>query len=49
MFQNCYSLTSIDFSNINTENVQLMSHAFFGCKKIKKLDFLSLIQKMSKK
>ena len=38
MFCNCHSLSSINFSNINTENITYMSHVFNYCQAIQKID-----------
>ena len=31
MFFNCYSLTSLNLSNFNTQNVTDMSYMFYNC------------------
>ena len=36
MFYECSSLTNIDLSNFNTNNVTDMEGMFFGCKKLNK-------------
>ena len=36
MFSNCSSLTNIDLSNFNTQNVTDMSGMFFKCYKLDK-------------
>jgi surface protein len=38
MFQNCEKLTSIDVSNLNTQNVAFMEYMFSGCSSLKTLD-----------
>lgn len=41
MFQNCHSLTELDLSNFNTENVEKMLFMFNECNALKKLDLSS--------
>ena len=41
LFNGCGSLTSIDLSNFNTENVKSMSGMFYGCEKLQYLDISS--------
>ena len=36
MFSGCNSLTNLDLSNFNTQNVTNMSAMFSGCKSLKK-------------
>ncbi len=38
MFFGCSSLTELDLSNFNTENVTNMQDMFFGCSKLTELD-----------
>ena len=38
MFCNCNSLSSIDLSNFNTQNVANMGFMFYGCKSLSSLD-----------
>ena len=38
MFRNCYSLTSIDLSNINTSKIVNMSQIFESCGKLTSLN-----------
>jgi len=38
MFQNSYSLESLDLSNFNTENVESMKNMFYNCYSLKSLD-----------
>ena len=38
MFSDCKSLTSIDLSKINTQNVQNMNGMFNGCKSLISID-----------
>ncbi len=38
MFQECQSLTNLDLSNFNKENVANMSWMFSGCSELKNLD-----------
>ena len=38
LFENCYSLTSLDLSNFDTSNVSNMSYMFSGCKNLENLD-----------
>ena len=35
MFQNCYSLTSVNVSNLNTKVVENMAQMFQNCEKLK--------------
>ena len=42
MFQNCYSLTSIDISKNIFSNVTIMNHMFYNCSQLTNLD-LSII------
>ena len=41
MFNNCYSLKSLDLSSFNTENVTVMQAMFFGCKSLQSLNLSS--------
>ena len=36
MFCGCKSLTNIDLSNFNTQNVTNMKYMFYGCKSLNK-------------
>ena len=38
MFSNCYSLTSLNLSNFNTNNVNDMSYMFSGCSSLASLN-----------
>ena len=38
MFDRCYSLSSINLSNFNTNNVTNMSSMFFGCDSLSNID-----------
>ena len=38
MFFGCSSLTKIDLSNFNTQNVNDMRYMFFGCSSLTKID-----------
>ena len=41
LFGHCESLTSVDLSNFDTENVINMRGMFFECKNLRKLDLSS--------
>ena len=41
MFYNCESLTSLNFSNFETTNVQFMDNMFYGCHNLTELDLSS--------
>ena len=41
MFYGCSSLTNINLSNFNTNNVNDMSDMFFECKKLKKNNIIT--------
>ena len=36
MFNGCFSLTNIDLSNFNTNNVTDMGYMFYGCSSLRK-------------
>ena len=36
MFSHCYSLTNLNLSNFNTQNIRDMDGIFYGCKSLKK-------------
>ena len=38
MFQDCKSLTYINLTHFNTENVTEMNYMFYGCEKLKNID-----------
>ena len=38
MFCSCYSLTKLDLSNFNTQNVTDMDYMFYNCSSLTKLD-----------
>ena len=38
MFQNCYNLKSLDFTNFDTKNVSNMNFMFYGCSTLTSLD-----------
>ena len=38
MFNSCSSLTSINLSNFNTNNVKNMNSMFYGCSSLKSID-----------
>ena len=38
MFQNCYNLKSLDFTNFDTKNVSSMYFMFYGCSNLTSLD-----------
>ena len=46
MFYECNSLTNIDLSNFNTQNVIDMNSMFYGCKSLTNIDLLILILKI---
>ena len=41
MFSGCESLTNIDLSNFNTQNVINMSDMFYGCYSLIKKNFIN--------
>ena len=41
MFYECYSLTSLNLSNFNTNNVTDMSYMFFNCSSLTSLNLLN--------
>ena len=41
MFEGCESLTSIDLSNFNTQNVKIMERLFSYCRSLRFLDLTS--------
>ena len=41
MFYKCNSITNIDVSNFNTQNVTNMSGMFYKCKKLKKNNIIT--------
>ena len=46
MFYYCSSLTSLDLSKFNTDNVKDMSYIFYNCYKLNLLIISNLIQSM---
>jgi len=42
MFQDCYSLVSINFSNLNTKNIKTMEGMFHSCFSLYSMDFSNL-------
>ena len=48
MFYKCESLTSIDLSNFNTQNVSDMGNMFDGCKLLKKKNIVINDDKIKK-
>jgi surface protein len=42
IFQDCYSLVSINFSNFNTKNVKTMEGMFHSCFSFHSMDFSNL-------
>ena len=49
MFVGCKSLTNLNLSNFNTQNVTDMSFMFVGCKSLKKEKVISKDYKILKK
>ena len=41
MFSHCYSLTDLNLSNFNTQNVTNMSFMFYCCKSLKKNNIIT--------
>ena len=48
MFSGCKSLTNINLSNFNTQNVTNMSDMFSGCKSLKKKNIITKDKKILK-
>ena len=46
MFAGCESLTNINLSNFNTQNVTNMSDMFYGCKSLKKKNIITKCQRI---
>ena len=46
MFYDCSSLTNINLSNFNTQNVTNMSHMFSGCSSLKKKNIITKDKKI---
>ena len=46
MFSECRSLTNINLSNFNTQNVTNMSLMFYGCKSLKKENIITKDKKI---
>ena len=49
MFRECSSLTNINLSNFNTNNVYDMSYMFFGCKQLTKNNIIAKDKKILNK
>ena len=49
MFYECRSLTNLNLSNFNTQNVTDMSGMFYGCKSLKKEKIISKDNKILNK
>jgi len=41
MFSRCFSLTNINLSNFNTDNVKRMRYMFSGCSSLKKENIIT--------
>ena len=46
MFNECSSLTSLNLSNFNTNNITDMSGMFWGCKALKKENIITKDQRI---
>ena len=46
MFYDCKTISSIDLSNFNTQNVINMKSMFYGCKSLSSIDLSNLILKI---